>query len=249
MNPPSKRPHDGEDSQAYKRKKILFEDGRSIKSAKKQWRTPKKNQAANTALTINPGDCGIWATCDMHKEGKATAELRDLFEEYAVKIFGEDCLKPQVDADETDGGEDGDEEAEGEVDIEAEIASELQGMQKARSARAGSKHQLLFQAVRVDVQCVLFFKTRAPVEPVSFVNRICRDAARGEAVRRSRCVKRLTPMTRMGKASVAGLEEVARSVLGPAFHEEGTGSVKVCSLIYESTTLVLGLPSCEIEMI
>lgn len=37
---------------------------------------------ADTALTmINPGDAGIWITCDMYKEGKCTAEARDICNE------------------------------------------------------------------------------------------------------------------------------------------------------------------------
>ena len=33
------------------------------------------------APSIEPGDAGIWATCDMHKEGKCTIELNDIFNE------------------------------------------------------------------------------------------------------------------------------------------------------------------------
>ena len=210
---------------------------------KKQWRTPKKNQPANMAHTINPGDAGIWATCNMHKEAKATTELRDLFEDYAVKMFGEDCLvhsspldgnvhdrNAEVDTGNVDATHDDDEESgnppvakiskDVETDIEAEIASEIRGIKGSRSSQSGEQHQKqqpLFQAVRIDVQCVLFFKTRAPVEPVSFVERICRDAVEGKGIRRSRCVKRLTPMTRMGKASWEALGTLAKGVLEPVF--------------------------------
>jgi len=49
----------------------------------KKWKVPKKGQTtADTALTmINPGDAGIWITCDMYKEGKCTAEARDICNE------------------------------------------------------------------------------------------------------------------------------------------------------------------------
>lgn len=217
----------------------------AAQTRKKQWRTPRKNQPVSQAPTINPGDAGIWATCDMHKEGKATAELRDLFEDYAVKMFGEDCLRVQPDdgvhadatfdavddrkddiREENDGSLQGAEQAL-DFDIETDIANELRDMKKTRTANGGSKHQPLFQAVRIDVQCVLFFKTRPPVEPVSFVETICRDAREGRGVRRSRCVKRLTPMSRMGKASWEGLEGVAENVLKEVFHGEGEKGKKV----------------------
>lgn len=215
----------------------------AVQSRKKQWRTPKKNQLFSQAPTINTGDAGIWATCDMHKEGKAAAELRDLFEDYATRMFGEDCLNIQPDAldagasisvddNNHDEPEENDESSQGagqamNFDIEAEIAHELHDIKETRKAQVGSKHQPLFQAVRIDVQCVIFFKTRPPVEPVSFVERICRDAKEGRGVRRSRCVKRLTPMSRMGKASWEGLDGVARDVLRDVFHGEGEKGKKV----------------------
>ena len=41
---------------------------------------PKKSQSNHSRAlsTIEPGDSGIWATCDMHMEGKCISELRDL---------------------------------------------------------------------------------------------------------------------------------------------------------------------------
>lgn len=67
---------------------------------------------------------------------------------------------------------------------------------------------------------VIFFKTRAPVEPVSFVRRICEDAAKENAPKRTRFCNRLTPMTLMGKATEDGLEKTAKEVLAPHFHTE-----------------------------
>ena len=44
---------------------------------------PKKSyhDSRSTAASIEPGDAGIWVTCEMHKERKCTAELKDLFGE------------------------------------------------------------------------------------------------------------------------------------------------------------------------
>lgn len=177
----------------------------SVAKKSKQWRTPKKGQHNYAAPSIEPGDAGIWATCEMGKEGKCTGELRDLFEEYAAKIYGESITEGQVASDED----------ENEVDIEAEIKKELQGM-KSNS----TKKVALFQAVKVDIQCVLFFKTRAPIEPVSFVHAICKDVSNG-GIKRGRWVKKLTPMSLMGKATPEGLQKVAEEVLRPVFHAEG----------------------------
>lgn len=171
----------------------------------RQWQVPKKGQQHHHPLSIDPGDAGIWVTCVMGKEGKCNSELRELFEEYATKIYGQSSNEDDAGADE-----------DAEVDIEAEINKEIQGL-KTQSTKKGA----LFQTVKLDIQCVLFFKTRAPIEPVSFVHRICKDALEGTTTKRCRWVKKLTPMTMMGKATPEGLEKVAKHVLEPVFHVEG----------------------------
>ena len=71
---------------------------------------------------------------------------------------------------------------------------------------------------------MVFFKTRAPVEPVSFVHKICQDTADGVEHQRCRFVKRLTPLSATGKVAGSGLKDVAAEVLGPHFHgPENTG--------------------------
>lgn len=127
-----------------------------------------------------------------------------------------------------------------EADIEADISKEVAGMKRAKS-------ELLFRPMKVDVQCgtllicptpslnisnkvVIFFKTQHPIQPVSLVHRICSDAFESSSTKRSRWVKRLTPMTMMGKATEKGLQEVCVTVLQPFFHMEGTPSRKVGAL-------------------
>ena len=185
-----------------KKRKSEASNGDRAQKKSKQWRVPKKGQSDPITSSIEAGDSGIWATCELGKEGKSTAELRDLFEDYAKKLYGSSEEQP----DQEDSNEDM------EADIEAEIKKEVQGM-KAKV----TQKEALFQPVRMDIQCVLFFKTRPPIEPVSFVHTICKDAAEG-ATRRVRFVKRLSPMTIMGKATVDGLAKVAEAVLGPAFY-------------------------------
>lgn len=187
-----------------KKRKFEASKGDSAQKKPKQWRVPKKGQPNYLAPSIEPGDSGIWATCEMGKEGRSTAELRDLFEEYAKKLYG----SPEEQAD---GGE-SNEDAEAEADIEAEIKKEVQGMRSTVT-----KKEALFQSVKMDLQCVLFFKTRPPIEPVSFVHTICKDAAEG-GTQRVRFVKRLSPMSMMGKATEDGLAKVADAVLRPLFH-------------------------------
>ena len=190
-----------------RKRKFEASSGQTVQKKSRQWRVPKKGHPNNAPLSIEPGDSGIWATCEMGKEGKSTAELRDLFGEYAKKLYGSPEEYPD--------GEDSNEDAE--ADIEAEIKKEVQGMRSK-----GTNKEALFQSVKMDIQCVLFFKTRPPIEPVSFVHTICKDAAEG-ATQRARFVKRLSPMVMMGKATEDGLAKVADAVLRPVFHGEEDG--------------------------
>ena len=104
--------------------------------------------------------------------------------------------------------------------------------------RSSSRSRSMFDVVRglaesvvrcssTDISQVIFFKTQAPVEPVSFVHRICSDAVQDPDRKRSRWTRRLTPMTTMGKATEKGLEEVSKAVLAPHFHAEGVAPKKV----------------------
>ena len=216
----------------------------------KQWQMPKTKWS--NAPGIEPGDEGIWVTCDLHMEGLCTVETRDFFNEVCwsrrsvlrqTKALGIDesqCAKSFYGDDTSNGGdavEEGRDQASG--DIEAEIEKEVQGIQ-------GSKKQALFVPVKLDIACgpwsapflsyvslpltflsVLFFKTRKPVEPVSFVQRICEEAMNSTTPRRTKFVKRLTPMTRMGKVSEKSLDDTAKAVLAPVFHDEATPVHKV----------------------
>lgn len=86
---------------------------------------------------------------------------------------------------------------------------------------------------------VIFFKVLPPVEPVGFVHQICSDAASSTSRKQSRSVKRLTPMTLMGKATETGLDEVARQVLAPHFHDpvNPNTSKKVLSFLCMSISI------------
>jgi tRNA acetyltransferase TAN1 len=77
---------------------------------------------------------------------------------------------------------------------------------------------------------VVFFKTIAPVEPTTFVERICQDAMNDPQRKRTRTAKRLAPMTLIGRASAEGLEKAALEVLAPHFHHEGVAPRTVSSI-------------------
>jgi len=79
----------------------------------------------------------------------------------------------------------------------------------------------MFSPVHINAPCVLFFKTRDPIDPADFVHRICKEVVTTPGVRRLKYVNRLTPMTLMGRATENGLDEVGKAVLGKCFQLSG----------------------------
>ncbi|KAK3703543.1 hypothetical protein LTR37_014390 [Vermiconidia calcicola] len=174
--------------------------------SRQQWRVPRKHEEGVKALNvIRPGDSGIWATCNKGKERACIGELRDLFTAYADNMYEEKITAEAMEAVVATS------EAQSAGGIESEIQSEIADMRQPGSRQ-------LFTPLRVDVQCVVFFKTVAPVEPVSFIKTVCEDAMSAARRKRTRWAKRLSPMTLMGRASEEGLEKVATEVLAPHFH-------------------------------
>jgi tRNA acetyltransferase TAN1 len=189
---------------------------------------------------ISPGETGVWVSCARGQEGKAAREVVAMFDEvtyfllqlfpllsrrgyegsaqdaaslltakqYAEILYG---VKPQ--------GEEPAADDEEEEDIEASIRRELDAMKATgKEAKLAGR---IFTPVKMNVACLLFVRTRSPVEPVAFVKRICQDAKSGEQRTRSRYVNRLVPMTAVGRATEQGLVELAKKVLGELFDLSG----------------------------
>jgi tRNA acetyltransferase TAN1 len=140
---------------------------------------------------------------------------------------------------------------EEEADIEAEIDKEIADIRKP-------VNKPLFTSIRLDTQCckedmpivvatclrdiVVFFKTRLPIEPVTFVEKLCQDTLAGVPIQNCRYVKRLTPITAIEKANAKGLETVAKQVLAPHFHGQGQASKKVRFL---SISITIGVDNMD----
>ncbi|KAK9772733.1 putative THUMP domain-containing protein [Seiridium cardinale] len=179
---------------------------------KGKWQTPN-HKAKLEALkakggTLEVGDVGFWVTCQRTKEQKALEELVTICDEYGEKVYG---LKRQVVGEDSAGEH---------ADIEASIQKEIDSMKTAnKSRREGSA----FAPLRLNLDCLLFVKTKPPVEPRELIRRICEDArlASGRGQRKSRFINRFIPMTLMGRATESGVEEIARTVLAEHFQLTG----------------------------
>ncbi|KAK3689990.1 hypothetical protein B0T22DRAFT_441427 [Podospora appendiculata] len=169
-----------------------------------KWQTPHQKAKVNLDGVPQQGDIGIWVTCARHQENKAAKETAALFEQYATKVYG---IK------EEEAGEDDDDD---EDDIEAAIHKEVAAL-NAKGGDGDAKRT--FTIMKMNVDCLLFVKTRAPINPIDFVRRICIDAKDGSEPGQIKCryVNRFTPASVMGKATEEGLLEVARQALSPYF--------------------------------
>ncbi|KAF1977188.1 hypothetical protein BU23DRAFT_578266 [Bimuria novae-zelandiae CBS 107.79] len=187
------------DSETKKRK---VEPSQRDGGSRKKSRGKQKWTPGAEARGIQPGDVGIWVTVAMNKEAPSVTDLRHLFEKYALQLY------PDAQTIEAAEGEDS---GASDVDIESEIKKEVDGIRKPSV-------EPLFRNVKLSGACLVFFKTRAPVEPVSFVHKICQDTADGIEPQRCRFVKRMTPLSAIGKVAGNGLKDVATEVLAPHFH-------------------------------
>ena len=73
--------------------------------------------------------------------------------------------------------------------------------------------------VFLEIQCLSFIRLDPSINPVDLVQRICSDAYDNPARKRSRFIKRLTPMSLMCKTLSGGLQELCDRVLKPVFHD------------------------------
>ncbi|TGJ83997.1 hypothetical protein E0Z10_g4786 [Xylaria hypoxylon] len=197
-NGKGKRKHDasGADGSGWKRSK----GGNQGK-----WMTPshKTKLAAVRGRSLEVGDMGFWVTCQRQKEMRAADEILSICEEYGQKLFG-------INSDAADEAAE-DEEPE---DIETAIEKEIAAMRPANKPKDAP-----FDLLKMNVDCVLFMRTRAPVDPLVLVREICNDAAvaKDKSLWRSRFINKLTPITLTGKATEKGLEDVAMKVLSDHF--------------------------------
>ncbi|KAJ6093310.1 hypothetical protein N7486_008599 [Penicillium sp. IBT 16267x] len=168
----------------------------SSKRRKGQW-TQKQRKSTD----IEAGDVGIFVTCDIGRESKCVAEITDILSQVI-----ENDAKPEVDEDSDDD----------DADIEAQIRRELEGLQPSQ------KKTRPVQAMQLDIPCVVFARFNdKTVDPVKIVHQLCLDAQANTDTKKSRYIKRLTPITMVKKTLSVDLEAFAKEVLKPHFHSGG----------------------------
>ncbi|EPS29922.1 hypothetical protein PDE_04872 [Penicillium oxalicum 114-2] len=168
----------------------------SLQGGKPAW------QNSGRKVNIETGDVGVIVTCDMGREGKCIAEVLDIFSQ-ALEKSGQVKDADEDDEDEDDG------------DIEAQIQRELAGLKPNKDKKKP------FEAVRLEMPCVIFVRLDKSIDPVELVHRLCAEAQANPDLKKSRYVKRLTPVTEVRKTLSVDVEAFARQILKPVFHSGG----------------------------
>ncbi|KAJ5916269.1 hypothetical protein N7504_000284 [Penicillium tannophilum] len=167
----------------------------SSKRRKGQW-----TQSQRKSTDIEAGDVGIFVTCDIGRESKCVAEITDIL----TQVLENDAESEDEDSDDDD------------ADIEEQIRRELESLQASR------KKTRPVQAMQLDIPCVVFARFNdKSVDPVKIVHELCLDAQANKDTKKSRYIKRLTPITMVKKTLSVDLEAFAKEVLKPHFHSGG----------------------------
>lgn len=131
------------------------------------------------------------------------------------EIYGDELESTEQDKKDQD---------EEELSVEDQIKRELSELKdkKAGLDENGDKKKEVLQFIDLNCECVIFCKTRKPVDPEKFVERIIKDLAEPSNMeKRTRYIQKLTPITSSCSSSMEQLIKLAERVLAPHFHDEG----------------------------
>lgn len=152
---------------------------------------------------IDPNTSGVYATCNRGKELQCRKELMNLFTEKAETFYNLNDREVS-----------GHEHLNKELSVEEKIELELSNLQKHQ----GGKQEIL-SPISLGCECLVFIKTRNPIQPESFVEKICKELA-DQATKNTRYTQKLVPVTYSVSPKVDEIKKMAKRVLGPHFHAE-----------------------------
>lgn len=152
---------------------------------------------------IDPNTTGIYATCTRGKEQGCTKELLNLFTEKAEEYYDLSAVEDDEE----------DKEEKKELSIEEQIKQEVEGLKDDKSKPK------LFTPIELGCECLIFIKTKKPIEPESFIKRICTESSESKQ-KNTRYTQKLSPVTFSVSPSVDELKKLSKRVLAPHFHQE-----------------------------
>ncbi|KAI8816165.1 uncharacterized protein EV422DRAFT_328622 [Fimicolochytrium jonesii] len=173
-----------------------------------------KGNSKHGAFQVEPGMQGIYAFIHLDKERGAVAELRSLFEEYAEKIYGTK-IKGAGASDDLDDSDDDD--AEDVADVINRQLKELKSETNEKKAQ--------FYWCKTNIDCIVFLRTFAPIEPADFVHKIFQDLNE-KKLKKTRYTSRLHPVQHSCKAYMDDIKALAKTAVAPFFHQEGQKGIQ-----------------------
>lgn len=202
--------------------------------ARKQTRSTG-SQLFSQPSVINVGDKGIFVTADKGHEKKSLLEINDLVQQF-LEDEGIDVMgNATEDTDKRNHGEAAD---VGEANIEADIASELASMQGRTEQNTSAAPAGSIRLITLDVPCVSFVRLppASKIDPTHLVHKICVDAWLNPTRQKSRHIRRLTPISTLGKALGKGLESICDQTLPTYFGPNVDGEVRSTKFAIRPTT-------------
>ncbi|KAI5949555.1 hypothetical protein KGF54_005432 [Candida jiufengensis] len=166
----------------------------------------KKFKFNNTSTTIDPNTSGIYATCARHKEKQAIDELILILSE-RINDFNE--IEEEIKSNEN----------QSELSIEDKIKAELSELEETTK----NKNSNLLQPSKLDCECVIFIKTKKPIDPVKLVTDLSKECYES-GIKNTRYIQKLTPISDSCSATSENptiqLKLLSEKILKPHFHND-----------------------------
>lgn len=151
---------------------------------------------------IEPGQYGVYVTCNRGREMKAAKEVRPVLYEKAEEFTKDDRVEGEDD-EEDEEEEDEEEDEEDVSDLVAKELAELKNNQKSPK---------LLLEVQLNSESLLFFKAKKPLIPSKFVPKFCQQLFESK-VKNTRFVQRLTPIDKSCSSTKEEFVKMATQVL------------------------------------
>lgn len=165
----------------------------------------KKYKVSSTI--IDPGQHGIFATCNRHKEPSAAKELKGYLQDKLDVYF------PKQEEEEKDS--DNKEDKKEELSIEDAIKQELEEL---NSSNKDSVNKDIIREIKINCDSMVFIKTRKPIVASEFVVKLC-DELKNAKKKSSRFLQKLTPVDGSCNATKSEFEKLIRIMLEKPFKE------------------------------
>ncbi|KAG7663357.1 uncharacterized protein J8A68_003105 [[Candida] subhashii] len=167
-------------------------------NAKKRYKKP-------TNVLLDPNTSGIYATCNRNKEKACKQELMLYLQDKIEELYKVSELEDEEDEDESSVKE--------ELSIEDKLQQELNEMKESSKNKTN-----LLTPIDIDCECLVFIKTKKPIDPEELVEKVCEESYES-TVKRTRYTQKLSPVMDSCSASKEELQNLTRRVLARHFHQ------------------------------